>query len=100
MTQFERECRYLLIGYFGQRAKLSKFQKVKTKGQHVAAGVNICPNIFHSITAIQPSVGPWPLFQFLTLYTVGRTGGISPSQGLYLHTEQHKRKGKVVPVLN
>jgi hypothetical protein len=23
--------------------------------------------------ALQPSVGPWPLFQFLNLYTVGRT---------------------------
>jgi hypothetical protein len=31
-------------------------------------------------------------FIFLILYTVGRTslGGISPSQCLYLHTEQHK----------
>jgi hypothetical protein len=31
-------------------------------------------------------------FSFLTLYTVGRTLklGNSPSQGLYLHAEQHK----------
>jgi hypothetical protein len=33
--------------------------------------------------------GPWPMFQFLNPYTVGRTPwtGISPSQGGYLHTE-------------
>jgi hypothetical protein len=32
-------------------------------------------------------------FNFLILYTVGRTPwtGISPSQGRYLHTEQHKQ---------
>jgi hypothetical protein len=37
--------------------------------------------------------GPWPLFQFLNLYTVGLLGwGISPSQGhYYLHTKQHKQ---------
>jgi hypothetical protein len=40
--------------------------------------------------ALQPFVGPWPLFQFLDLFTqsVGLLGrGISPSQGRYLHTE-------------
>jgi hypothetical protein len=37
--------------------------------------------------------GPWPLFQFLNLYTVGHlVGGISPSQGRYLHTIQHKHR--------
>jgi hypothetical protein len=38
--------------------------------------------------------GPWPLFQFRNLYIVGRTLGrvISPSQGRYLHTEQHKHR--------
>jgi hypothetical protein len=36
--------------------------------------------------------GRWPHFQFLNLYTVCRTPtGISPSQGRYLHTEQHKQ---------
>jgi hypothetical protein len=43
--------------------------------------------------ALQPFVGPWPLFQFLDLFTqsVGLLGrGISPSQGLYLHIGQHK----------
>jgi hypothetical protein len=42
--------------------------------------------------ALQPIVGPWPLFSFL-IYTqsVGLPGrGISPSQGRYLHTEQHQ----------
>jgi hypothetical protein len=33
-------------------------------------------------------------FSFLILYKVGRTPwtGIRPSQGLYLHTEQHKHR--------
>jgi hypothetical protein len=41
--------------------------------------------------------GLWSLFQFLNLYTqsVGLLGrGISPSQGRYLHTEQHKQQNK------
>jgi hypothetical protein len=53
---------------------------------------------FHSIgiylsMALQPFVGPWPVLQFLDLFTqsVGLLGrGISPSQGRYLHTGQHK----------
>jgi hypothetical protein len=37
--------------------------------------------------------GSWPFFQFLKIYTVGLLGrGISPSQGHYLHTEQHKHR--------
>jgi hypothetical protein len=46
--------------------------------------------------ALQSSVGPWPLFSFLILYTVCRLlgRGISPSQGHYLHTEQHKHRIK------
>jgi hypothetical protein len=44
--------------------------------------------------ALQPFVGPWPLFSFL-IYTqsvrlLGRV--ISPSQGRYLNTEQHKHR--------
>jgi hypothetical protein len=42
--------------------------------------------------ALQPFIGPWPLFQSLNLFTqsVGLLGrGISPSQGRYLHTGQH-----------
>jgi hypothetical protein len=47
--------------------------------------------------ALQPFVGPWPLFQFLDLFakSVGLLGrGINPSQGRYLHTGQHKHKNK------
>jgi hypothetical protein len=29
--------------------------------------------LFYSIMSLQPFVGPWPLFQFLNLYTVVRT---------------------------
>jgi hypothetical protein len=45
--------------------------------------------------ALQSFVGPWPLFQFLDLFTqsVGLLGrGISPLQGRYLHTGQHKHR--------
>jgi hypothetical protein len=45
--------------------------------------------------ALQPFVGPWPLFQFLNLFiqTVGLLGRvISSSQGRYLHTGQHKHR--------
>jgi hypothetical protein len=41
--------------------------------------------------ALQPFVGPWPLFQFLDLFTqsVGLLGrGISPYQDRYLHIGQ------------
>jgi hypothetical protein len=47
------------------------------------------------IMAVQPFVGPWPLFSVSWSYTqsVGLLGrGISPSQGRYLHTEQHKNR--------
>jgi hypothetical protein len=40
-------------------------------------------------------VGPWPLFQFHDIFTqtVGLLGRvISPSQGRYLHTGQHKHR--------
>jgi hypothetical protein len=45
--------------------------------------------------ALQPFVGPWPLFQFLDLsaQSAGHLGrGISPLQGCYLHTEQYKHR--------
>jgi hypothetical protein len=45
--------------------------------------------------ALQPFVGPWPLFQFLDLFTqsVGLLWrGITPLQGRYLHTGQHKHR--------
>jgi hypothetical protein len=46
-----------------------------------------------SSMALQNFVGPWPLLQFRNLFTqtvalLGRV--ISPSQGRYLHTGQHK----------
>jgi hypothetical protein len=45
--------------------------------------------------ALRSLVGPWPLFQFIEIFTqsvelLGR--GISLSQGLYLHTGQHKHR--------
>jgi hypothetical protein len=56
------------------------------------------PDIFSACThrghelylsmALQPSVGPWPLFQSVGL--LGRT--IRPSQCRYLHTGQHKHR--------
>jgi hypothetical protein len=45
--------------------------------------------------SLQPFVWPWPVLQFRNFcYTVGRTAwmGISPSQGLCLHTGQHKHR--------
>jgi hypothetical protein len=44
--------------------------------------------------ALEPFVGPWSLFQSLDiLQSVGLFGrGISPSQGHYLHTGQHKHR--------
>jgi hypothetical protein len=45
--------------------------------------------------ALQPFVGPGPLLEFRNhFYTGGRTLGrvISPSQGRYLHTAQHKHR--------
>jgi hypothetical protein len=44
---------------------------------------------------LQPFVGPWPLFQFLDLFTqlVGLLGrGITPSQGRYLHRGKHNHR--------
>jgi hypothetical protein len=39
--------------------------------------------------ALQPVVGPWLLFSFLIVYTVGRTPwmGDQPLQGHYLYTQ-------------
>jgi hypothetical protein len=45
--------------------------------------------------ALQPFVGPWLHLNFVIFFTqtVGLLGwGISPSQGRYLHTEQHKHR--------
>jgi hypothetical protein len=55
-----------------------------------------CSNLsIYLSMSLQPFVGPWTLFQFLDLFTqsVGLLGrGISPSQGRYLHTEQHRHR--------
>jgi hypothetical protein len=50
--------------------------------------------------SLQDFVGPWALFRFVILYTVGRTPctGISPSQGRYLHTDLHASNGIRTPV--
>jgi hypothetical protein len=45
--------------------------------------------------ALQAFVGPWPLFQFLGLFTQSAElprGGISQSQVRYLHAGQHKHR--------
>jgi hypothetical protein len=50
--------------------------------------LSICLSIYLSM-ALQSFVGPWPLFQFLDLFTesVGLLGRvIGPLQGRYLHT--------------
>jgi hypothetical protein len=48
----------------------------------------------HYLWLYSPLLGRGRFFSFLIFYTVGRTPwtGISPSQGLYLHTEQHKHR--------
>jgi hypothetical protein len=56
--------------------------------------LSICLSVCLSM-ALQPFVGPWPLFQFLNLFTqtIGLLGRrISPSQGRYLHTQQQTQK--------
>jgi hypothetical protein len=53
--------------------------------------------------ALRPFVGPWPHFQFLNLYTVGRTpwtGDQSVARPLSTHTTaqtQNKRKQISIP---
>jgi hypothetical protein len=57
---------------------------------------------FYSITAIQPFIGRWPLFQFLNLYTVGRihwTGDQPVARPLPTHRTtqtQNKRKERAM----
>jgi hypothetical protein len=57
----------------------------------------VSASILYQSMALHPFVAPWTLFQFLDLFTrsVGFLGrGISPSQGRYLHTGQHKHRTK------
>jgi hypothetical protein len=50
--------------------------------------------IYSLSMALQLFVAPWPLFQFLNPI---QRRGISPSQGLYLYTEQHKHRQIPMP---
>jgi hypothetical protein len=48
--------------------------------------------------ALQPFVGPWPLFVFLIIYSFGRTpwtGDQPVARLLHTHTGQHKHRLKV-----
>jgi hypothetical protein len=78
-----------------------------TKRRVVSSGMVIIPSVVRirplvhpklsppPPLALQPFVGPWPLLQFHYFFTqtVGLLGRvISPSQGLYLHTGQHKHR--------
>jgi hypothetical protein len=53
-------------------------------------------SFIHSSMVLQPFVRPWPLFFSSVIFftqTVGLLGRvISPSQGRYLHTGQHKHR--------
>jgi hypothetical protein len=55
--------------------------------------LQLSPGLYFPYLRLYSPCGPWPLFQFLNLYTVGRTPwtGIGPSQGRYLYTgHQHR----------
>jgi hypothetical protein len=57
--------------------------------------LSFCLSIYLSIYLwLYSPYGPWPLFQFSDLYTIGRTPctGISPWQVRYLHTEQQEHR--------
>jgi hypothetical protein len=68
------------------------------KNIYLSIWLSVCLSIFLSIylfMALQPFVSSWPLFQFIDLFTqpVGHFGReISPSQGRYLHTGQHRHR--------
>jgi hypothetical protein len=55
--------------------------------------------------ALQPFVGPWPLFSFLIIYTVGRTpytGDQAVARPLPIHTTtqtQNKRTQTSIPLV-
>jgi hypothetical protein len=68
--------------------------------------LSIYPSIHPSIhpsLAIEPFFGPWSLFSFLILYTVGGTPwtGIRPSRGRYLHrtTQTRNKHTHIHPLL-
>jgi hypothetical protein len=52
-------------------------------------------SFIHSSIAVQPFVGRWRLFQFRNLFTQTveiLVRVVSPPQGRYLHTGQHKHR--------
>jgi hypothetical protein len=90
--------------FYKQTANLSYFQKSSHYPSiHPSTYLSIYLSIYLPIylssylsiylsMALQPFVEPWPLFQFLDLFTqsAGLLGwGISLLQGRYLHTGQH-----------
>jgi hypothetical protein len=80
-------CIELLYGHVSHRGSPTTAVRA---GRPAATGALLC----YLSMVLQPFFGPWLLFSFLILYKVGRTPwtGISPSQGRYLHTEQHKHR--------
>jgi hypothetical protein len=75
-------------------------EKLNLQSGHKIVGSN-CEQLKLSIHSFihqwlySPFIGLWPLLQFRNLfYMDGRTSwrGISPSQGSYLHTGQHKHR--------
>jgi hypothetical protein len=77
------------------KASLSVAQEVTViHSIHILSWTNIMVLSIH-LWLYSPFVGPWPLFKFLNPYTqsVGLfTRRISPSQGRYLHAEQHEHR--------
>jgi hypothetical protein len=68
------------MGSFSRRAQLHEWVSNKVKGIH---------NCIYLPMALQPFLGPWPLLT----PSVGLLGrGISPSEGRFLHTGQHKHR--------
>jgi hypothetical protein len=66
-----------------------------TCSHYIPLILNPLKHIIIIIMALQPFVGHCPLFSISWSYTqsVGLSKrGIGPSQGLYLHTEQHKHR--------
>jgi hypothetical protein len=73
---------------------LHSHRRQNLKPNHNVDSISACPLPFLSI-ALQPIVWPWPLFQFLDLFTqsVWLLGwGITLSQGRNLHVGQHKHR--------
>jgi hypothetical protein len=110
-TAFTAANFFILHGTQLERTRFALFKAYKTELHHRAVPwmgttgsrsavicLSVHPSIHPSIYGSTPFVGPWPLFQFLDLFTqsvalLGR--GISPSQGRYLHIGQHKQNKRI-----